>query len=525
MTDNTAGAGPRYWAFISYSHKDAAFGRRLHRRLESYVLPRRLAGRAPDDGAVPKRLSPIFRDREELAAAHNLSAEVRAALALSRSLIVVCSPDAARSKWVAQEIEVFRALHPGRPILAAIREGEPDESFPLALRRGVAGGEAVEPLAADFRRGGDGEQLALLKLVAGILGVGLDELVQRDAHRRTQRVMAVTAVSLAAMLGMGVLTAYALSARAEAERQRNQAEGLVEFMLTDLRDRLKGVGRLDVMTAVNERALRYYGDQRLETLSVDSLERRARILHAMAEDDETRGDYRAAIEKGREAARTTAALLAQAPDDPERIFNHAQSEYWIGNAAFQQIRTAEAQKHFLAYYNLAKRLVTVAPRNPDYEKELAYSEGNLCSVSLDKPAKPKVALVYCQQALAEMEQLAQRIGQPAVARDLANRHAWLAEAYFADGDFKRSLAHREIQKSILKPLIDAAPLDKGLQERWITMERAYALLHAGLGDRERARTELRQLLDELDALIRFDPKNKTWKTYRAYIVNDIKALN
>jgi len=526
VTDNSAEAGPRYWAFISYSHRDAAFGRRLHRRLESYALPRRLTGRALEHGGlVPRRLAPIFRDREELAAAHNLSTEVRAALAQSRSLIVVCSPAAARSKWVGQEIEVFRELHPGRPILAAIREGEPAECFPAALRSGAGAEDAVEPLAADFRRGGEGEQLALLKLVAGVLGLGLDELVQRDAHRRTQRVMAVTAASLAAMVGMGVLTAYALSARAEAERQRNQAEGLVEFMLTDLRDRLKGVGRLDVMTAVNERALGYYGDQRLESLSVDSLERRARILHAMGEDDETRGDYRAAIAKLREASRTTAALLAQAPDDPQRVYDHAQSEYWIANADFEQLRTAEAREHFLAYNKLAKRLVALAPGNPSYRRELSYSEGNLCGAYLDKPVDIAAALAYCKRALADMEQLAQRLGRAAVARDLANRHAWLAQAYLDSGDLENSLAQRKLQESLLKPLLDTAPSDKFLQERWITLQRAYALLQARLGDKNGARTRFQQLLVKLDELIRFDPQNETWKSIRSHVVKELKALN
>jgi hypothetical protein len=48
---------------------------------------------------------------------------------------------------------------------------------------------------------------------------------------------------------MGVLTAAALNARFEAERQRGEAEGRVGFMLTDLRHELKGFGRLDVMKA------------------------------------------------------------------------------------------------------------------------------------------------------------------------------------------------------------------------------------------------------------------------------------
>jgi hypothetical protein len=120
----------RYRAFISYSHRDAAFGRALHRRLEAYRLPRRLVGLATARGPAPSRLSPIFRDREELAAADDLSVEVRAALAASGALIVVCSPNAYGSSWVSREVELFRELHPGRPVLAALIDGEPGEAFP-----------------------------------------------------------------------------------------------------------------------------------------------------------------------------------------------------------------------------------------------------------------------------------------------------------------------------------------------------------------------------------------------------------
>lgn len=303
------GGEPRYGAFLSYSHKDAGAARWLHRRLESYRIPRRLARTGTARPALPQRLGPIFRDREELAAGHDLSEGVRAALARSDALVVLCSPDAAVSVWVGREIAAFRELNPGKPVLAAIVRGDPADCFPEMLREG-ADGAALEPLAADLRPEGDGRRLGLLKLVAGLAGIGLDALVQRDAQRRIRRVMAVTLAAAVAVIAMAVLTIFALSARAEADRQRKEAEGLVEFMLTDLRDRLKGVGRLDVLTAVNRRALGYYRQQDVAVLPADSLERRARILHAMGEDDERRGDFDRALAQFDEASRTTAALLA-----------------------------------------------------------------------------------------------------------------------------------------------------------------------------------------------------------------------
>ena len=43
-------------------------------RVESYRIPPKLVGKATGVGEVPRRLRPIFRDREELPASGDLSA-------------------------------------------------------------------------------------------------------------------------------------------------------------------------------------------------------------------------------------------------------------------------------------------------------------------------------------------------------------------------------------------------------------------------------------------------------------------
>src|SRR5690349_10126557 len=89
----------KYWAFISYSHGDAKWGDWLHSALETYRLPSRLIRQAKPEGAVPRRIFPVFRDREELASSSSLGEEIENALRASRALIVICSPRAAASRW------------------------------------------------------------------------------------------------------------------------------------------------------------------------------------------------------------------------------------------------------------------------------------------------------------------------------------------------------------------------------------------------------------------------------------------
>src|SRR5207253_2492702 len=128
---------------------------------------------------------------------------------------------------------------------------EADECMPPSLR-GDSGSStgAVELLAADLRPGGDGRRLAILKIVAGLIGVELDDLVQRDAHRRVRQFAALSGVSLALAATMAGMTAEALRARNEAVRQRRDAQSLVEFMLGDLKRRLAPVNKLEVLDAL-----------------------------------------------------------------------------------------------------------------------------------------------------------------------------------------------------------------------------------------------------------------------------------
>ena len=101
----------RYPAFLSYSHRDQAVAEWLHHELETYRVPSRMVGRETPLGPVPSRLTPIFKDREELSAAGSLGDAITAALNRASALIVVCSTASASSPWVNEEVRAFKKLH------------------------------------------------------------------------------------------------------------------------------------------------------------------------------------------------------------------------------------------------------------------------------------------------------------------------------------------------------------------------------------------------------------------------------
>lgn len=230
MVPRAQGDQPRYSAFISYSHADMAFARRLHRALETYRIPRALVGSAGDHGPLPARLRPVFRDEDELPGASELGPKLQAALREAAALVVICSPRAAQSVWVDKEIRTFKAMYPDRPVLAVIAQGVPGdparECFPEALRYALLPDGTVdrthplEPLAPDAQK--LDRRAVKLKLVAGLLGVGYGLLADRELRRQRTRTATVATIStmLVVILSLLSIAAIGYARVAIAERKR-----------------------------------------------------------------------------------------------------------------------------------------------------------------------------------------------------------------------------------------------------------------------------------------------------------------
>ncbi|WP_104664923.1 toll/interleukin-1 receptor domain-containing protein [Ensifer adhaerens] len=231
------GANYKYRAFVSYSSSDRPAADKLQRSLEAYRIPKPLRRSGPHRN---ERVSPIFRDRSDLKASADLGQTIRQALENSEYLIVLCSPAAANSKWVDKEISFFRELGRSDNIIAVIVRGvaavndplrEPQGAFPKALVGLRSGdGSSTEPLAADIQepaadgRGGDGFNLAKLKIIATLLGVSLAELTQRQAEvdRRQRRVAQAVAAGMLVLAIVAVIGAWTALEQSRTAQRRLQ---------------------------------------------------------------------------------------------------------------------------------------------------------------------------------------------------------------------------------------------------------------------------------------------------------------
>ena len=248
----------KYDVFVSYRHvrPDADVARAVARLVEGYVV----AGSV--GGVVKRRGFRVFRDVEELASGE-LGVLIESALAESEFLVVVCSPRTAGSVWCMREVEFFSRVRGVDHVLAVVVEGDP----------GVVVGDVVggDVLAVDVRAGavrsegfggfegcGSGvvdrlvrQSVGVLRrdgidrLMAGVVGVSLGDLRQRQRERRMRRITAATAAAALVMGGIGVsVTGLWLRARS-AERAAHEESATVTMrMASDTiasGDRIRGL--------------------------------------------------------------------------------------------------------------------------------------------------------------------------------------------------------------------------------------------------------------------------------------------
>lgn len=492
---------------MSYSHVDSGIARELHRRLERYVVPRRL--RSESQG---KRLGLIFRDNDELAASGELSDALKASLEQSAALIVVCSPAAAASRWVDAEIAWFQQCHPDAPIACVIVEGEPgdpnDECFPPSL---IDSDASHSRLSADLRPGKGSTQDAVLRLAASLLGVGFDELKQRHQTRHIRLLLASNVAGLSVAAALGLLAWLALEASDAAERRQAQAERLVSFMLGDLRARLEPIGRLDVLDAVGDEATSYF-------ISLDDADETDAVLLSRAKAMRQIGDVR--MRQGRLAdavvsfdqARSLNELLVKRdPEDSGRIFELAQAEFWVGYAELRNNQTESARTHMAAYLRHSETLVRLEPANPDYALEVAFANSNLGTLTRESGDLVEAA-DYFASAAETLKSLQQDAPDNALYKaQLAQVISWQSTTALQLGNADAALTGFADQEIQLRELAEANPGDRNA--RWTL---AVALLLQGealalYGDRQTSFARVEEALTVLEELTRHDPDNQDWQ--------------
>ncbi|MBR5082192.1 MAG: toll/interleukin-1 receptor domain-containing protein [Bacteroidales bacterium] len=214
----------KYFAFISYNAKDTEWGKKLQKKLEHYKLPATLCSK---HGWERCPIKPVFFAPTDIQPG-GLSEELQERLKAARHLVVICSPNSAKSQWVGREIEFFHKLGRTQNIHFFIVDGSPNSGNPdtECFNPVVKDLELPEILGANiheniYRWPWLNRERAYVQLISKLLGVEFDTIWQRRKRALIRKTAAWTIGGVAVIAAL--LTIWRTNQPIDATLTLNEA--------------------------------------------------------------------------------------------------------------------------------------------------------------------------------------------------------------------------------------------------------------------------------------------------------------
>lgn len=501
-------------AFISYSHKDAAWATWVQREIERYRLPAAFA----KEKALPKRLGKVFRDREELSTGQNLGDHLTAALEQSQNLIVICSPNAVQSQWVSQEIEYFKNLGRGNRIFALLIEGGA-ESLPAPLLTDVDG-NALEPLAADPRKDADGKRLAKLKLIAGMLETNLDQLAQRERARRQQLLFSYAGLANVFLIAVG-------AALFQAEQKARERELGIENVvsMTDFVKRTRQYYDKGALKYVSDEFSEYLERFDDDELTTDQKAAKADALRVVGEATYDLGDVEKSLKAYNESRDLYQSASKSRPNGVDLAIEAAFSDFYVGVTHFYEGNLASAKKPLERY---AAQISVLFVQHPDHPV--------LLSESIAAPSALLTLLSDSSVTMtAELEEQIQKTNiavNAAIAVETDNAEVLLmsqsameyaADAYMKSCEIFKALPYRSRAVQYARRAFELDPRNRQYKTHLANVLFAYAQMQLLQSESSKAVQSYVEALNMQKELLSEDPENGYLESRKLQTLTELLA--
>lgn len=339
------------------------------------------------------------------------------------------------------------------------------------------------------------------------------EFVRRSLRQARFRTGIFLAMAAAIVMLAGVSSLAAVDARraeTHAEARRADAEGLLDFMLGDMYERLDALGRLDLLDDVTRRAMLVLGHDWQADVP-EAVLRQARALRQVGEIRYARGDVDAAEQAFLAANASLRHLFTAVPDIAAAFAERGKIDFWRAQVAASRGRADEARLAWQAYLEDATRRAALEPDDPDAWLELSYANNCLGSAALRRDRLDEAIAYFDTSARFKHRVLGMRPADRSTWLELADTMSWMAMAEQQRGDLLTALRMLEMERqAVLAAREDGPPTN-----RWL-YRHALAELHVA-----RAQADLGRVADAASgyassaatfvALVRDVPDNRSWQ--------------
>ncbi len=331
------------------------------------------------------------------------------------------------------------------------------------------------------------------------------------AHRRWKLFASFGALASLILVIVSVLAVQATRAHREAERRRGQAEGLIGFMLTDLRQKLRRLGRSGILEEVGDRALEYFASVPVGDLSDDEVYARSRALMQIGQLRVNQGrpdDARAAFE---DSLALVEGLVKENPRHNEWQGHLGIRHYWIGKILWDQGDLDGALQRFEMQLAAAQHHAERDPINADAQRNLAYAHNNI-GFYLRECGELEDSIESLRRAL-EIKQvlLDQDPENGAKALSVATGHNAIGSVLLKLGDSSSARASFLAEQAIAKDWLTRDATNTQWLRQLGVNHMFISVVLEDRGDGTGARQQLLEGLSIFEGLVAVDPTNTGWQ--------------
>ncbi|MQA23579.1 nSTAND1 domain-containing NTPase [Rugamonas rivuli] len=336
--------------------------------------------------------------------------------------------------------------------------------------------------------------------------------------RRGERLrLTITIVMAGLTLLAGGLFLMARSAQQAAEQHRTEAEELMGYMLGDFVDKLRPLGKLDLLDSVSNRALKYLSDPARNEDSDTALAQRAKSLQLLSEVKISRGDpagANTALLAGRDILRK---LLSNEPGNLALLKSAGENAFWLGKIHVDQKEWVPAQKYLEEYRDYSDLQAKGAPDDVDGWIEQSYAHNSLGSLALQRSDPRRAAAEFKLSVELKSRAHAKTPKNKRLTADLADSLSWLATAQMQLGQLAQaeSLYAREL--ALLQTLHDTYPAETLWINRLSSAWSHQSEIKQARGDLGASHASSQQAYTLLKGIVENDPSNRNWQR-NLYIV-------
>ena len=330
--------------------------------------------------------------------------------------------------------------------------------------------------------------------------------------RRGERLrLAITVVMAGLALLAGGLFLAARSAQQAAEQHRTEAEELMGYMLGDFADKLRPLGKLDLLDSVSSRALKYLSAPARGDDDDTALAQRAKSLQLISEVKIARADPIAAntaLLAGRALLRRQ---LQHRPADAVLLKSAGENAFWLGQIHLDRSEWDQARLYFEEYREHADRLAGFAPDAIDSWIEQSYAHNNLGTVALRSGNAQRAASEFALSVELKQRAHAREPNNKRLAADLANSLSWQASAQMQLGKFEPAGALGAHELALLQSLHDAYPDEALWANRLASAWSHQSDLKQARGDLGGSHEAALRAHALLQTIVEKDPSNRNWQ--------------